>query len=158
MLDRAFQKKDGATKDDCERHLAKRLLTDVRREHLHLKLIVIEDALASNRPHIRHLKELNLRFILGAKASDHRYLFDWIDMSKQTQHYEYTDQAGSYHRFCFLNGAPLNDANYNLEINFIEYWETSTSGKTQHFSWVTDLWLSYSIRFNNAAAICSNAR
>ena len=28
--------------------------------------------------------------------------------------------------------------NYDLEVNFIEYWEVSKSGKTRHFSWVTD--------------------
>ncbi len=46
-------KRDGARKNDCERDAAKRLLTDLRREHPHLKLIVIEDGLASNAPHIR---------------------------------------------------------------------------------------------------------
>ena len=45
-------KGDGATKNDCERNAAKRLLRDVRREHPHLKLIVVEDGLASNGPHI----------------------------------------------------------------------------------------------------------
>jgi len=44
---------DGARKNDCERNAAKRLLSALRREHPHLKLIVIEDALASNGPHIR---------------------------------------------------------------------------------------------------------
>lgn len=132
-------KQDGATKNDCERNAAKRLLSDVRREHPHLKLIVVEDGLASNGPHIRHLQALNLRFLLGAKVSDHQYLFDWVDSAKQTQHYEYTDASGTYHRFRFLNSVPLNDANYDLEVNFIEYWETKASGKIQHFSWVTDL-------------------
>jgi hypothetical protein len=32
-------KPDGAKKNDCERNAAKRLLTDLRREHPHLKLI-----------------------------------------------------------------------------------------------------------------------
>ena len=36
-------KGDGATKNDCERNAAKRLLGDVRREHPHLKLIVVEE-------------------------------------------------------------------------------------------------------------------
>jgi hypothetical protein len=101
--------------------------------------MVVEDALASNGPHIRHLQALNLRFILGAKASDHPYLFDWVDTSKQTQHDEYTDESGTHHRFRFLNGVPLNDANHDLEVNFIEYWKTTVSGERQHFSWVTDI-------------------
>ena len=67
-------KGDGAKKNDCERNAAKRLLSDVRREHPHLKLVVVEDALASNGPHIKHLKWLGLRFILGAKRADHEAL------------------------------------------------------------------------------------
>ena len=132
-------KQDGRTQNDCERNAAKRLLTDVRREHPHLKFIVVEDALASNGPHIRHLQSLKLSFILGAKQADHRYLFDWVDTCDPTQTYEYTDKMGTHHRFRFLNGVPLNDAHHDLEVNFIEYWETSASGKTQHFSWVSDL-------------------
>ena len=58
---------DGAAKNDCERNASRRFITDLRREHPHLKLIVLEDGLASNAPHIRHLMENNLRYILGAK-------------------------------------------------------------------------------------------
>ena len=39
-------KQDGQRKNDCERKAAKRLLADLRREHPHLKLIVVEDAYA----------------------------------------------------------------------------------------------------------------
>jgi hypothetical protein len=58
---------DGATKNDCERSAAKRLLTDLRREHPHLKLIVVEDALASDGPHIQLLQELDMRFLVFMK-------------------------------------------------------------------------------------------
>jgi hypothetical protein len=34
-------KGDGDTKNDCERNAAKRLLSDLRREHPHLKLLYI---------------------------------------------------------------------------------------------------------------------
>ena len=53
-------KGDGATKNDCERNAAKRMLEDVRREHPHLKLIVVEDGLASNGAHIKLLKSLDM--------------------------------------------------------------------------------------------------
>ena len=56
-------KTDGAKKNDCERNAAKRFIEDLRREHPHLKLIVLEDALASNAPHIRHLINNDLREI-----------------------------------------------------------------------------------------------
>jgi hypothetical protein len=132
-------KPDGAKKNDCERNAAKRLLTDLRREHPHLQLIVVEDALASNAPHIRHLQALDLRFILGAKQSDHTFLFDWVAATPQTAEVTLTDQAGVRHRFRYLNDAPLNDANFELEVNFLEYWEHAPDGSVIHFAWVTDI-------------------
>ncbi len=132
-------KADGRKKNDCERNAAKRLLRDVRREHPHLRLIVVEDALASNGPHIELLKELDMRFILGAKPGDHEFLFRWVDTTPGTRTFETTDADGTTHRFRYLNGAPLNDANFELEVNFLEYWELKPNGKQRHFSWVTDL-------------------
>lgn len=132
-------KQDGARKNDCERNAAKRLLEDTRREHPHMKLIVVEDALASNAPHIRLLQSLKFKYILGAKASDHKFLFAWVEASINTAHYEYTDEQGVLHRFRYLNKAPLNHANADLAVNFVEYWEIKPSGRTQHFSWVTDI-------------------
>jgi hypothetical protein len=66
---------DGSTKNDCERNAAKRYYEKFRQEHPHLKVIVVEDGLSSNGPHIRDLRRHNLRFILGAKPGDHESLF-----------------------------------------------------------------------------------
>ncbi len=52
---------------------------------------------------------------------------------------EFIDGNGIRHSFRYLNGAPLNDANFELEVNFLEYREYHPSGETQHFSWVTDI-------------------
>ena len=137
-------KGDGAKKNDCERNAAKRLLSDVRREHPHLRLVVVEDGLASNGPHIKHLKGLDLRFILGAKRADHEALFEWVEATQRlgpgaVKHVEHTDEQGIHHRFRFLNGVPLNDTHFELEVNFLEYWERRPNGKEQHFAWVSDL-------------------
>ena len=92
-------KKDGARKNDCERNAAVRLLEDVRREHPHLKLIVVEDGLASNGPHINLLKRLDLRFILGAKPGDHKFLFEWVNSAPSVEHQEFTDENDIRHEF-----------------------------------------------------------
>jgi len=42
-------KQDGSSKNDCERNAAKRLLKSLRREHPHMKFIVVEDGLAPSR-------------------------------------------------------------------------------------------------------------
>ena len=132
-------KTDGSKKNDCERNAAKRLLGDVRREHPHLRLVVVEDALASNGPHIELLGKLDMRFILGAKPGDHAFLFDWVDNTPGTRAAEFAGEDGVRHRFRWLDGAPLNDANFDLEVNFLEYREITPEGKVRHFSWVTDL-------------------
>ena len=132
---RPILKKDGARKNDCERNAATRLLEDVRREHPHLKLIVVEDGLASNGPHL--LKGLDLRFILGAKPGDHKFLFEWVNSAPSVEHQEFTDENDIRHEFRY--GVPLNDTHFDLEVNFLEYWEKRPNGKKQHFSWVTDL-------------------
>ncbi len=99
---------DGANKNDCERNASKRLLQSLRREHPHLKVIVVEDGLASNGPHLRLLKGLDLRFIVGAKPADHRFLFDWVDKASATATTTITDDKGIQHRFRYLNNAPLS--------------------------------------------------
>ena len=62
-------KKDGAKKNDSERNASRRFCAEFRREHPHLKVILVEDGLSSNGPHIRDLARLDLRFILGAKPA-----------------------------------------------------------------------------------------
>jgi hypothetical protein len=131
-------KQDGQTKNDCERNAAKRFLENVKREHPHLKLIVVEDGLSSNMPHIETLKSLGFSYILGVKSGDHKFLFEWIEGEFCTN-LEQVDTERTTHKFKFINNAPLNEANFDCKVNFIEYWEMKKNGKQQHFSWVTDI-------------------
>ena len=150
-------KQDGNKKNDCEREASKRLLTDLKREHPHLKLIIIEDGLASNGPHIQLLTSLDMRFILGAKPKDHTFLFDWVENST-VQWHEFTDDKGHHHRFKFINRVPLNETHFDCEVNFLEYWETTTKGKVIHFTWVTDLELTPSTVYTIMRGACTRWR
>ena len=47
---------DGHTKNDCERNAARRWLQQFRREHPRLPVIVVEDGLAANAPHLEDLR------------------------------------------------------------------------------------------------------
>lgn len=133
-----IQRQDGENKNDCERNAAKRLLTAIRREHPHAKFIVVEDALASNGPHIELLKKLNYNFILGAKPKGNKALFEAVETREETKTYAWVDNKKIEHTFRYLNNTLLNDSS-DVKINFFEYWETHPSGKVQHFSWVTNL-------------------
>ncbi len=133
-------RQDGASKNDCERNAAKRLLSALRREHPHLKLIVVEDALASNGPHIQLLHELAMRFILGVKPGDHQALFAEVERREglgPVARREVTDEQGVIPRFRFVNAVPLNQSHPERVVNFLEYWEVHKD-RVLHFSWITD--------------------
>ena len=157
-----IQNIDGTKKNDCERNSAKRFLSNFRKDHPKLPIIVTEDALASNAPHIKELWKNNMNFILGVKPGDHKYLFDWVksfgELSKVIN-YKYTGKKiirRITQEVRFVNEVPLNDANNDLLINFIEVKEFTEKklddgswykeGKTTTFSWVTDI----QINENNA--------
>lgn len=133
-------KGDGDNKNDCERNASKRLLTELRREHPHLKLLIVEDGLASNYPHLSLLDSLKMDYIIGAKPGDHRYLFDWIaDLKPEC--YSQVDEKNIEHLFECYSNVPLNDAYHDYGVNVMVYREKKPSGKIQKFTWVTKLTL-----------------
>ncbi len=137
-----IMKQDGEKKNDCERNAAKRLLKKFREDHPKLKVIVNEDALSPNAPHIRDLQRYGCHFILAVKHGDHAYLFNEVAKANrkgQTTSYELTDEQDpeKRHLFHFINGVPLNKSNPDLLVNFVEYGEEK-NGKIRYFSWITD--------------------
>ena len=132
-----ISKEDGDKKNDCERNASKRLLSDLRREHPHLKIIIVEDGLASNGPHLQHLDSLNMRYIIGAQESDHAYLFDWVkDIPKETQ---VIVEEGVTHTFSYVNGVPLNATYPDYLVNFLHYTQTDKKGRKTTWTWVTNI-------------------
>jgi hypothetical protein len=135
-------KHDGTEKNDGERNAAKRFITQLRRDHPHLKLIVTEDSLSSNAPHIQMLQDHHLHYILGVKEGDHTYLFEHVEAAEQAGRVTYYDrddlETGLHHRFRLSSDVPLNESKADLRVNFLECWEWD-GDQVQHFSWVTDL-------------------
>ena len=135
---------DGTTKQDCERKAARRLLADFRREHPHLKCVVIEDGISSNAPHIEDLIKHDLRFILGAKPGDHAFLFEQMDIAVErgeAVEFFHPDPVKKdiLHTYRFVNGVSLNKSNRDVLVNLLEYWQLDDKGKMIRFSWVTDM-------------------
>lgn len=131
-------KMDGSSKNDCERNASERLYRHIRREHPHLKLIVTEDALGSNGPHIRLLKELNMRFIIVVKPDGNKFLFEFLqgipceEIIIKRKHETF--------KIRFVNNIPLNDAHNDLHVNFLEVSVYNDKGEqTYHNSWITDI-------------------
>ena len=136
---------DGHTKNDCERNATRRWLKQFRKEHPHLRVIVVEDALSANAPHLKDLAEARVRYIIGVKPGDHTFLFEHLrglDEASRTQVLTLVDPAtGILHHFRFCNSAPLNESNPDVLVNVLEYWEVHPDRTVQYFSWITDFTL-----------------
>jgi hypothetical protein len=148
-------KQDGAQKNDCERNAAKRFLAHLHREHPRLPLIIVEDALSANAPHIQELRRYGFHFILGVKPGDHKFLFEHVAQAQtdgDTHEFE-TTVLGVTHRFRFLNDVPLNESHPEVRVNFLEYWEVQ-GDHVQHFTWITD----FTITTANAYALMRGGR
>ena len=149
-----IQNGDGYEKNDCERNASKRFLENLKREHPHLRVIITTDGISSNAPYIRLLEENRMKYILGAKPGDHKFLFDCADASEETRYYEILDDKGFLHQFRYLNNIVLNKSNPDVFVNFLEYMQTDPKGNETVFSWVTNI----DITQNNVFALMRGGR
>jgi hypothetical protein len=137
-----IHKQDGSTKNDCERNAARRLLRKIRRQHPRLKLIVVEDGLSSNGPHVRDLIACGMHFILGVKPGDHAFLFEQVEAARRKgRSPKLSRKEGDLTlEVSWVYGVPLNESNQDLRVDFLEYDEYDAEGKRRkHFTWITDL-------------------
>lgn len=144
---------DGAKKNDCERNATKRLLQRLRRQHPQLNILVVEDGLASNAPHVADLKSAKMHFLLGAKPGDHQHLFEQAvdamdDGTCRTESYDVFAPGRKTHvETQYIPNLSLNKSHKHVLVNFLQHTEfdaVNDGGVTKRFSWVTDIDLSTS--------------
>jgi hypothetical protein len=134
-----IMKTDGSKKNDCERNALKRWVGDFRREHPHLRAIILADGLSSNEPFIRILTDNRLSFILVCKEKDHGYLTQWVHAADPQDKPRMEETIkGVKHVYEYMVNVPLNDEKRQCLVNVVRFSETK-KGKTTHWMWVTDL-------------------
>jgi hypothetical protein len=138
-----IQNSDGYTKQDCETNAGKRIVEKTRKAHPKLAIIIAGDDLYSKQPFIDTLKANGMSYILVAKPTDHKILFEWvgeITSMGEAEHLELIDSKGKRHKYQWINGVPLNGSPNADQVNFFQYWIIDKKGKTTYRnSWVTDL-------------------
>ena len=151
-------KQDGETKNDCERNATRRLLKRIRVLYPQLKLIVVEDGLASNAPHIADLKELKMRYLLGAKPGDHAHLFDQVIAAGDEDRIETVTRVdlrsdAIQSETQYVSDLALNASNPSVRVNFLQHFEydPNSGDVSKRFSWVTDVELERSLLLKFAA-------
>jgi hypothetical protein len=102
---------DGTKKQDCEINAAKRLVRDLRKRHPKLKIIIGGDGLYSKQPFIDELKQARMSYVLVAKPSDHKILFEWVNELTQLGdggHLTIEGKKDRCHIYRWVNKVPLN--------------------------------------------------
>jgi hypothetical protein len=138
-------KQDGQTKNDCERNAARRFLQRFRQEHPHLPVIVVEDALSANAPHLRDLHEARMHYILGVKEGDHAHLFEEVRRREEDDdRVTWVTIRGSdptiRQVFTIVPGVTVNESNRDLQVTFVRYQEMDADyNVVRVFTWITDL-------------------
>ncbi len=145
LFPEAIQNSDGTTKQDCEINAGKRILGKIRNAHPRLPLIIAGDGLYSKQPFLDSLKENHMSYILVAKPTDHKVLFEWVNeitAMGEAGHFECQDERGRLHKYHWVNDVPLNGSPDADHVNFFQYWLVNEQGKTTYRnSWVTDIFV-----------------
>ena len=138
-----IQRADGQTKNDCERNAARRWLDRFRQDHPDLPVLVVEDALSSNAPHIRDLQKAACHFLLGVKAADHAHLFAQVCARQDQQAFEIVEdveaETGLRRSYLWILDLPLNESNDDVRVHFLHLVELDPDGAQREWTWVTDL-------------------
>jgi hypothetical protein len=132
----------GTEKQDCEINAGKRFIKKFRKTHPKLKIIFSGDDLFSKQPFVDELKAANMSFILVAKPSSHKILYEWFTDIKQMGEacrLEFTDFKGHHHIYEWVNEIPLNGTKDADDVNFFYYRLVDKGQITYRNSWVTDI-------------------
>jgi len=133
---------DGAQKNDCERNAAKRLCKALDTRYPDLKIILVEDALYANAPHIRQITGYGWRYILNVKPDSHESLerqFAGRRASGQIKELRITDPQGIKHYFAWTNGLCLCESAVDVRVNYLLYEQTDKQGRITRWSWITNI-------------------
>jgi hypothetical protein len=138
----AVLKQDGAQKNDCERNAAKRLCAALHERYPDLEVLLVEDALYANAPHIRQITGYNWKYILNIKPDSHHSLerqFAGRRARGQVKERRQTDAQGVQHYFAWTNDLCLCDSAVDVKVNYLLYEQTDRQGQVRRWTWITNL-------------------
>lgn len=138
----AVLKQDGADKNDCERNAAKRLCAALYERYGELPILLVEDALYANAPHIRQITGYNWKYVLNIKPDSHKSLekqFAGRRARGQVKEQQHSDAQGVQHYYAWTSDLCLCDSAVDVKVNYLLYEQTDKQGKVKRWTWITNL-------------------
>ena len=136
---------DGAQKNDCERTAAKRLCEELAESYHDLPILLVEDALYANAPHIRQITHYGWHYVLNVKPDSHQSLFKQFagrQASGQVKELRQPDEHGVEHYYAWTNDLCLCESAIDVKVNYLRYEQTAPDGQVTRWTWITNLGLS----------------
>ncbi len=134
---------DGVEKNDCERVAAKRLIESLKGKYPDLQMLLVEDALYANAPHIRQVEEQGWNYILNVKPDSHKSLFKQFEWRKQNGGVKSFEQEiggrGVKQHFGWTENLFLCQSAADVKVNFLWFEERDGQGKVTRWTWATSL-------------------
>lgn len=150
-------KEDGAQKNDCERNAAKRLCAALHERYADLHILLVEDALYANAPHIRQITGYNWKYILSVKPDSHSSLerqFAGRQARGQVKEDRYRDAKGIEHYFAWTSDLFLCDSAVDVRVNYLLYEQRDRQDQVKRWTWITNL----PVRASNVAQVMRAGR
>ena len=135
---------DGAQKNDCERNTAKRLCEQLDERYPDLPILLVEDALYANAPHLRQITGYGWRYVLNVKPDSHQSLFKQFagrQARGQVKELHRKDEDGVQHSYAWTTDLCLCESATDLKVNFLLYEQTTPEGEVKRWTWITNLTL-----------------
>lgn len=135
-------REDGEEKNDCERNAAKRLCKALFERYPDLPMILVEDALYANAPHVCQIVGNGWRYILNVKPDSHKSLerqFAGRRESGQVKELRITDEKGVKHYYAWTCDLCLCESATDVKVNYLLYEQTDKRGTVTRWTWITNL-------------------
>jgi hypothetical protein len=133
---------DGHDKQDCENAAVKRWLAAYGENYKPLRPVYLGDGLYACQPVVKAIQSVKADFILTAKPSSHKTLYEWLDgadinvMERRVK----KGRKVFTHRYRWLNTLPLRDGTDAVTVNWFEFEIVDAKGKrTYRNSFVTSI-------------------
>jgi hypothetical protein len=135
-------RQDGAQKNDCERNAAKRLCEGLHQHYHDQDILVVEDALYANAPHLRQISGYGWKYVLNVKPDSHTSLFKQFagrQARGDVKELRQTAAKGLQHAYVWTNELVLCDSAPDVKVNFLLYEQTTPDGEVRRWTWITNL-------------------
>ena len=134
--------RDGAEKQDCERHAVKRWFGKHRARLAPLRPVYLGDDLFACHPVARMVTDAGDDFIFTAKETSHKALYDFIAGAELSSHEEKARRRATKEtfRYRWFEAVPIREAKDPILVNWIGLELVDDKGKVKYsMAWVTSL-------------------